>query len=57
MQYGRIPARPECTQRPLLWRIRLWIAGILFLTAGRLVPEIYDVWLDDAPRRHPESQR
>jgi hypothetical protein len=37
----------------LLTRIRMKIAGWLFLVAGRLAPDIYDVWLDDAPRRHP----
>lgn len=35
----------------LLMRVRSWIAGNLFALAGRLDPA-YDVWLDDAPRRH-----
>ena len=37
---------------PLLQRLRSWIAGVLFLTAGRLDPA-FDVWLDDAEPRHP----
>jgi hypothetical protein len=32
-------------------RLRSWLAGKFFLLAGRLDPA-YDVWLDDAPRRH-----
>lgn len=38
---------------PVTWtmRIRSWLAGRLFLLAGRLDPA-YDVWLDNAePRR------
>jgi hypothetical protein len=35
----------------LLTRIRQKIAEWLFLAAGRL-DSAYDVWLDDAPRRH-----
>lgn len=31
-------------------RLRSWLAGWLFLMAGRL-DSTYDVWLDDAPRR------
>lgn len=38
----------------LITRLRIWLAGRCFLLAGRLFPEIYDVWLDDAPRRHGE---
>ena len=37
----------------IIQRIRSWIAGVLFLTAGRL-DATYDVWLDDAPRRSHE---
>lgn len=33
-------------------RFRQWLAGLLFRAAGRL-DAAYDVWLDDAPRRHP----
>jgi hypothetical protein len=36
-----------------LQRFRSWLAGLLFLAAGRL-DQTYDVWLDDAPLRHPE---
>jgi hypothetical protein len=35
-----------------MMRFRSWLAGMLFLLAGRL-DEVYDVWIDDAPRRHP----
>jgi hypothetical protein len=31
-------------------RLRSWLAGWLFVLAGKL-DESYDVWLDDAPRR------
>lgn len=34
----------------LVRRFRSWLAGLLFITAGRL-DEAYDVWLDNAPRR------
>ena len=34
----------------LTMRLRSWLAGVLFLLAGRL-DAAYDVWLDDAPRR------
>ena len=34
----------------LMQRFRSWLAGMLFLAAGKL-DEAYDVWLDDAPRR------
>ena len=36
----------------LIGRLRSWLAGRLFLLAGRL-DESYDVWIDDAPRRNP----
>lgn len=36
----------------LVRRACSWLAGVLFLLAGRL-DERYDVWLDDAPRRTP----
>ena len=36
----------------LVQRFRSWLAGLLFLLAGRL-DATYDVWLDDAPRRRP----
>ena len=35
-------------------RFRSWLAGLLFLAAGRL-DSAYDVWLDDAPPRHPAT--
>ncbi len=38
----------------LLGRFRGWLAGWLFVVAGKL-DESYDVWLDDAPRRTPEE--
>jgi hypothetical protein len=31
-------------------RLRSWLAGWLFVLAGKL-DESYDVWLDDAPSR------
>jgi hypothetical protein len=34
----------------IVTRIRSWIAGVLFLTAGRLDSN-YDVWLDTAEPR------
>lgn len=37
----------------LVWRFRGWLAGALFLLAGRLHP-IYDVWIDNAEPRHPD---
>jgi len=40
---------------PIMFRIRRWIAGVLFLTAGRL-DDTFDVWLDDAPPRHPKRR-
>lgn len=36
----------------LLTRLRYWMAGRLFLLAGRLDP-VYDVWLDSAEVRDP----
>jgi hypothetical protein len=38
-----------------LQRIRSWLAGRLFLLAGRL-DSSYDVWLDDAPRRRRRAR-
>lgn len=35
----------------IIQRIRSWVAGVLFLTAGRL-DSTYDVWLDNAEPRH-----
>lgn len=40
--------------RSRLQRFRAWLAGVLFEVAGRLDP-VYDVWLDEAPPRHPAS--
>jgi len=37
---------------PLIWKIRLWLASGFFSMAGFFHPA-YDVWLDDAPPRHP----
>ncbi len=37
-------------------RVRAWLAGKLFLLAGKLDPA-YDVWLDDAHRRHQEGEQ
>lgn len=37
----------------IVWRLRGWLAGVLFLAAGRLHPT-YDVWLDEAEPRHPD---
>jgi hypothetical protein len=31
-------------------RFKSWLASLLFSLAGKLDP-MYDVWLDDAPRR------
>jgi hypothetical protein len=38
-------------QFPILARIRRWLAGKLFLLAGR-IDSTYDVWLDNAEPRH-----
>jgi hypothetical protein len=41
----------EWTPPTLLGRFRSWLAGTLFLLAGR-IDRTYDVWLDEAePRR------
>jgi hypothetical protein len=37
-----------------LVRLRSWLAGKLFVLAGRL-DSAYDVWLDDASPRHRET--
>ncbi len=37
-------------------RFRQWLAGLLFLAAGR-VHSSYDVWLDDAPRRSRQAEK
>jgi hypothetical protein len=39
----------------LIARLRRWLAGLAFTLAGILDP-MYDVWLDDAPRRKPGKQ-
>ena len=35
----------------LIDRVRITLGGWAFLLAGRLWPETFDVWLDDAPRK------
>lgn len=35
-------------------RLRSWLAGKLFVLAGRL-DAAYDVWLDDAPRKYRDD--
>ena len=42
------------TTPTLLGRLRSWLAGRLFLLAGRL-DSAYDVWLDDAPPRREDA--
>jgi hypothetical protein len=41
------------SKTPVFTRLRGWLAERLFLLAGRL-DTTYDVFLDEAPLRHPE---
>lgn len=43
------------TPLSLTERVREWLAGWLFVLAGKL-DKSYDVWLDDAPPRVPEEK-